>query len=173
MVGNATNRKFKIFWKSVKSRWNYCIFIQTNYLKYFSFNRFFQIGNDKNADEFVFEEGDYSYDEIANEIPIQTYGPWPKLNLSEVLNESAINFDKSPEANFRRSWEEEIMDLTRPEIIDAAVNKKIDFNESAHKTSIGPDTANLSLIEAFDYRVSLEQEILKENIDDGRSFSEK
>lgn len=65
------------------------------------------------------------------------------------------------------------MDLTRPEIIDAAVNKKIDFNELAHKTSIGPDTPNLSLIEAFDYRVSLEQEILKENIDDGRSFSEK
>lgn len=128
------------------------------------------------ADEFVFEEDDYaedSYDEVSNEMPIQTYGPWPNLNLSEILNETAIDFTKSPEANFRRSWEEEIFNLTRPEIIDAAVNDKIDFNELAHETSIGPDIPNLSLIEAFDCRVSLEQKILKENFGDGRSFSEK
>lgn len=136
---------------------------------------FFQIGSNKNEEEFIFEE-DYaedSYDEVSNEMPIQTYGPWPKLNLNEILNESAIDFDTSPAANFRKSWEEEIINLTSPEIIDAAINNEIDFNELAHETSIGPDTPNLSLIEAFDCRVSHEQKVLKENFGDGRTFSDK
>lgn len=135
------------------------------------------MGNNKTEQEFIFEEDDYaedSYDKISNEMPIQTYGPWPQLNLSDILNESsAIEFDKSPGANFRKSWEEEILNLTRPEIIDAAVHNKIDFNKLAHETSIGPDIPNISLIEAFDCRVSHEQEILKENVGDGRSFLDK
>lgn len=105
-------------------------------------------------------------------MPIQTYGPWPELNLSDILKESAIDFDKSPApANFRSSWEEGLLNLTRPEVIDAAINNELDFNEMSHETSFGHNAANLSLIEAFDCRVGLEQEALKEN--DGRSLLEK
>lgn len=104
-------------------------------------------------------------------MPIKTYGPWPKLNLSEIINESPINFDKSSASHFQTSMRQEVLDLTHPEIIDDAVNNKIDFNKLAKETLIDLDNLNVSLIKAFDVRVSYEQDILKRN--DGRSILEK
>lgn len=169
---NAINRKYERYAQDPEYRESLQM-EQIENLKYFE--------NPLNPNEFTFDDDDFAYDSyedhhVSNDMPIQTYGPWGQLNLSDILiNESAIDFDTTPEpANFQNNWEESLLHLTHPDLMDDAINSKIDFNELAHERSIGANVGNLSLIEAFDWRVCVEQDFLKEkDVVGGASFEEK